>query len=177
MNTKYIKFVQELEMQLKDWKEGFSNIVFLCVGTSSIVGDAIGPMVGTKLKTIENDYLQVYGTLSENLNFNNAVEIIKNIYASYEKPYLITVDAALSKHKKIGDIIIESGYIKLGKALEKNICFYSNANIKCVVGRYYNEKSENLKELYNLKLEESFKMANTVSQGIKNVLKKSNIYV
>ena len=61
------------------------------------------------------------------------------------------------------------GYIKIGKALEKSICFYSNLNIKCVVGKNTNSMINNLAELKNVDKKEVENIVNMVSVGIGKV--------
>ena len=102
--------------------------------------------------------------------------IIEKVYEFYSKPYLVTIDAALSNRTRFGDIIVGSGFIKIGKALEKSICFYSDVTIKCVVGKCYIDKEKNLQELKRLSASKSNKIANDVSTSIKNVLEKTKIY-
>ena len=169
-------FEKELEYSMKELEKGFSHLIFLCVGTDLILGDSIGPIIGTKLKKLENEYIKIFGTLSKTLNFNNARNEINNIYLNYQNPYIITIDAALSNFNEVGDIVLDKGFIKIGKALEKSICFYSNTNIKCVVGNNVCMK-ENLNQLKNIEEQEIYSMANIVYNGIKKVLNKINIYV
>ena len=177
MYQQYLKFRKAFEQEIQQINGGFSDVVFLCIGTNKMIGDAIGPTVGNSLKDIENPVIHVYGDKTKNLHFQNAKETIESIYAEFANPFLITVDAALSRRKPKGEIVLEKGYIKIGKALEKSLCFYSNLNIKCVVGTYYAEKEKNMAELSFIKQEEIYTMASMVASGIKNVLKKSNIYV
>lgn len=178
MHKNYGKFVKEFEKKISSYAENnYSNLVFLCIGTDKIVGDSIGPLVGNRLKNLQNEYLQIYGTLDKTINFINAKDIIEKIYQRLENPYLITIDAALSNTNDKGDIVLSKGYIKIGKALHKSICFYSDINIKCIVGKAYFEKEKNIKELEKANTEEISSMAEFVSNGIKNVLKKSHIYV
>ena len=70
----------------------------------------------------------------------------------------------------MGQVILNKGYIKLGKALEKSICFYSNLNIKCVVGKNTNSMVNNLLELKNVDIEEINNIVQIVSKGIENFL-------
>ncbi len=174
---KYNDFVKEFERNLDDLNEGYSNIIFLCIGTSKIIGDSIGPVIGSRLKEVENEIVQVYGTTDNMVNFINAKEIIESIYSGYEKPYIITIDSTLSNSKEKGDIVLGKGYIKIGKALEKSICFYSNINIKCIVGNSYNHMQKNLEELSNVKLPDIVNMASIVTCGVKKVLEKVDIFV
>lgn len=179
MCKNYWEFIAKFEEKISNvlLQEDYSNLVFLCVGTDKVVGDLVGPIVGNNLKKLENEYLQIYGTLENTLNFRNAKEIIEKVYHDFKNPYLVTIDAALSATNNKGEIILSEGYIKIGKALQKSICFYSDVTIKCVVGKAYEEKDKNLKELKEASLKETTEIAEKVASGIKKVLKKSNIYV
>lgn len=157
--------------------EGISNIVFLCIGTSKIIGDAIGPAIGSRLKCIESEYVQVYGTIEKNLNFKNTKEVIENIFNKYKNPYIVTIDAALSNKRNFGDIVLGSGYIKIGKALEKSLCFNSNISIKCVVGKKYQDKIKNFDVLRSVEIKNLVKFSEYVSNGIIKVVRNVSSYV
>lgn len=179
MQKKYLDFVENFEEKLisANINENFSNIVFLCIGTNKIIGDSLGPIIGDKLKCVENDFMKVYGTTNNTINFSNAQNIIEKVYDEHKNPFLITIDAALSNKEKVGKIFIGKGAIKIGNALEKNICFYSDIIIKCVVGKYFYNKKQNIDELKNVDVNKLFLMSKVVSDGILNVLKNSDIYV
>ena len=171
MYYKYCNFLMQLEEKLMDLDREYSNIVILCIGTKSVTGDAIGPLVGESIKYLENEYVKIYGNFKDTINFKNAREVLSKIYEEYRNPYIITIDAALGNKETVGKILLSKGYIKIGKALEKNICFYSNINIKCVICLNANSKQNNILELKKIKYSEVFEMANLVSQGIKQALK------
>ena len=97
MYNKYLKFVNKLSENINDLNYNYSNIIILCVGTRNIIGDSIGPIIGTNIKKIENEYIKIFGTLQETVNFSNAREIVTSLYNDYENPYIITIDAALGK--------------------------------------------------------------------------------
>lgn len=178
MQKRYFEFVKNFREQvLAGIDDNYSNMVFLCVGTNKIIGDAVGPIIGDRLKFLENDFLKVYGTTNNTLNFSNAQNVIEKIYDEYKNPFLITIDAALSNKEKVGKIFIGKGFIKLGNALEKNISFYSNITIKCVVGNHFYNEKQNIEELKNANTSSVLAMSKIVSMGIVNVLKNFNIYV
>lgn len=172
MHKKQLEFERTLKNRIIKLcrNEEISNIIFLCIGTNKIIGDAIGPIIGSKIKHLENSYIRIYGTEENNLNFNNAKTTIKNIYNNYTKACIITIDAALSNNANLGDIFFGSGFIKIGKALEKNLCFYSDINIKYVVGTSSFNKKENLEVLKNVTQEKISKDALFISKGIENVM-------
>ena len=167
--NRFIDFLQQ--------RGSFSDIVFVCIGTKKLIGDSIGPVIGEELKELENEFVHVYGTIDKNVNFINGKEIIEEINRKYKEPYLITIDAALSTTNRKGDIILGSGYMKIGKALNKSVCFFSNLNIKCVIGKYYNNKEDNLRELSSVRVSDVHRASRVVTDGIKNSFKKLNIYV
>lgn len=171
------KFEIELEEKMINLmiNNEFSDIVFLCIGTSKIIGDAIGPILGSNLKDIENEFIHIYGTIENNLHFNNTKNIINNINRNYINPCIVSIDAALSNKNNIGDIVIGKGFIKLGKALDKNFGVYCNINIKCIVGNYYDDREKNLKILNKVSIEEIIKISSIVSEGIRNVFNKLEI--
>ena len=175
MHNRYTNFVKELQKCLTDVKEDYSNFVILCIGTDEVIGDSIGPTIGSRLKRMENDYFKIYGELKKTLDFFNAKEVINSVYKNYEKPYIVTIDAALSNSNRVGDIILNKGYMKIGKALERSICFYSNININCIVGRNFGTKESNLKELIKADEKSILEMSELVSLGIKKVLEE--VYV
>ena len=75
METFEDKFINYLQN-----RESFSNIVFVCIGTKKLIGDSIGPVIGENLKKFENEFIHVYGTMQNNVNFINGKEIIEEIY-------------------------------------------------------------------------------------------------
>ena len=175
---KYNKFVKILENNLTNIESNYSNIIILCIGTENIIGDSVGPIIGSNIKKLENEIIKIYGCIGENLDFSNTKKIVEQIYKTYINPFIITIDAALSKQKREGEIYISNGYIKIGNALEKSICFYSNVNIKCIVGKYNNiNKKDNINVLNNVSKEEIYNIVEIVSKGVKNVLKNMELYV
>ena len=169
--------MKEFEQEMQSMKNDFSDLVFLCIGTDKVIGDSIGPIVGSSLKEIESNTIHVFGDGGKKQHFLNIKNTLENIYSLYSNPFLITIDAALSSKKSKGEIVLEKGYIKIGKALEKSLCFYANINIKCVVGTYHKQKERNIEELTFINQNEIFTIANIVANSIKKVLKKSDIYV
>ena len=70
----------------------------------------------------------------------------------------------------MGKVILTKGYIKNRKSFrEKLSVFYSNLNIKCVVGKNTNSMINNLAELKNVDKKEVENIVNMVSVGIGKV--------
>ena len=136
------------------------DIVFLCIGTKKVIGDSFGPIVGQMLK--ENTK-NVYGNLVETVNATNIHEKVEEIYMNFSNPYIIVLDSALGSVNMINKIVIGSGGIKPGSALDKDIDKIGDMYINAIVGK--NGRS-NFNELRNVKKEDIFNMSKQVYKAI-----------
>lgn len=156
-------------------KRGYLELVFLCIGTDRMIGDCFGPLVGTKLEETFIDYnifnINIYGTLENNVSYTNIKDIIKNIEKKHKNPYIIAIDAALSNQENVGKIFLSEEKIILGKGLNKKKIEIGDISIKAVVGKNYKMTNYNFYVLQNTSLNMVIKLANTVADGITEVIK------
>lgn len=172
IKEKFIVDFSYIFNKVKKQKE-YSEVTFLCVGTDRITGDCLGPLVGTKLIELLKEYnysnINIYGSLSQNLSYENIGEIIKNIN---KKSIIIVIDAALSKKENIGKIFVQKSKTVLGKSLEKNKIEIGDISIKSVVAKDYKVAKCNFKVLQNISLNAVNMQATIVSEGIFETIKK-----
>lgn len=156
-------------------KRGYLEIVFLCIGTDRIIGDSFGPLVGTKLEKLLENYnifnINIYGTLKQNICYTNVLEILKTIKANHPNACIIVIDAALSTEEKIGKIFVKKEKMLLGKGLHKAKIEVGDISIKAVVGKNYKLSKYNFSSLQNISLNAVIKLADTVAEGIFEVIK------
>lgn len=169
------KFINDFSYtfyKAKSQKE-YSEVTFLCVGTDRITGDCFGPLVGSKLiellKECNYSNINVYGSLEQNLSYENINKIIKSIN---NESIIIVIDAALSKKENIGKIFVSNGKTILGKSLERDKIEIGDISIKSVVAKDYKIAKCNFKALQNISLNVVNTLANIVSEGIFEVIKK-----
>lgn len=170
-----MRFETELEEKFKKFRvtEKFSEIVFLCVGTDKVIGDAVGPIVGSNLrKNKKNDKIRIYGTLEETLNFKNMKEVLEGKVKKHPNPFLVTVDAALGEENVLGEIFVGEGKIALGDSLGRAIEYPSHIYIKGVVGRYHSNPKENIETLRKANKTEVMKLSIQIAKGIDQVIQK-----
>lgn len=142
-----------------------------------IIGDAYGPIVGSMLseiykKEIEEKNIKIIGDLNNSITYST----IKKMDLKFEKDdVIIVIDAALSNKKDIGKIIINSGYIKIGEALNRKRKINSDIKIKAIVAEDKGNKIGNYISLKNVKKEEVVKLAiKTIEKINKKFNKKNN---
>jgi len=172
IKEKFINDFSYIFYKAKSQKE-YSEITFLCVGTDRITGDCFGPLVGSKLiellKKCNYSNINVYGSLEQNLSYENINKIIKNIN---NKSIIIVIDAALSKKENIGKVFVSNGKTILGKSLERDKIEIGDISIKSVVAKDYKIAKYNFKALQNISLNVVNTLANNVSEGIFEAITK-----
>jgi len=112
---------------------GNNELVFLCVGTPHVLGDSLGPAVGTLL----NKYgcQNVYGSLVSPVHALNIQDHYRLIADRYSSPFIIAIDAALGKKNQAGLITIKNGPLYPGKGVGKKIPPVGNLEITGVFDR------------------------------------------
>lgn len=149
-----------------------SKLIFLCIGTDRITGDSFGPLVGYKLKRIFENYnnIEVIGTLENTISMQNILYILDRIYKTYEDPFLIAIDAALSNKKDIGRIIVSKNKMNIGSSYKRKNIFVGDVSIKGIVSKDLRNPKYNFKMLQNTHLNLIMNMADIVALGISNVI-------
>jgi putative sporulation protein YyaC len=124
--------------QLKEWI--FSEIelnaldrpiVILCIGSDRSTGDSLGPLVGSALANKQLNC--VYGTLEYPVHALNISDTIKYISDYFVNPYVIAIDACLGQHSAIGMIQANSGPVRPGAGVNKQLPPVGDFHINGVV--------------------------------------------
>ncbi|SDE77727.1 spore protease YyaC [Sporomusa acidovorans] len=150
-------------------KDGW-EIVVLCIGTDRSTGDALGPLTGTKLKTI-NYFPHVYGTLDDPVHATNLGSMLSTINSSFAHPFIIAVDACLGKLENVGCVTLGHGSVKPGAAVNKDLPAVGNAYITGIVN--VGGFMEHL-VLQSTRLNLVMKMADTIAHGISFALGRNH---
>ncbi len=97
-------------------------VIFLCIGTDTVVGDTLGPLVGTRLSQLLHSDLQVYGTLDKPVDASNIHQTVKDIKSEFEYPLIIAVDAALSTFpERAGLVTFSRDTLQPGAAIRDDL--------------------------------------------------------
>lgn len=170
----YDNFVRNFSSILREKTRNLeiSKLIFLCIGTDRITGDAFGPLVGYKLEHIfkNEDNIKVIGTLNNIICMHNIEEIINNINNIYEEPLLIAIDAALSNKNNIGEIVVSKNKMNIGGSFGKSNIYVGDISIKGIVSKDLKKPRYNFRLLQNTSLNLIMSMADSVVQGIYDVI-------
>ncbi|MDR2519934.1 MAG: spore protease YyaC [Eubacteriaceae bacterium] len=87
----------------------------LCVGSDRRLADCFGPILGSLLA--EATRQEVYGTLSKPVHKENLLFTLDRIRSSCPSAMVITVDAASSSDRPLGDILFSESGVRAASAI------------------------------------------------------------
>lgn len=106
--------------------------VIVCVGSDLVVGDSLGPYIGTELsKKLNNAY--IYGTLDNPITAKETNIIFNNVKKVHPKSQILVIDAAVGDKKDIGLIKVTDRGIKPGLGVNKDLEVLGDVSIIGIV--------------------------------------------
>ncbi len=136
--------------------------IFICIGSDLVLGDSLGPLVGTFLKN-KKVKSYVYGTLNYPITAKEVEYARTYLKQMHPDSIPIAIDAAIGEAGDIGLIRILDKGLKPGLGVDKNLGTVGDISIIGVVA----EKSLKNYNLFNLtRLNLIYKMAEAVANGI-----------
>ena len=142
------------------------EVIIVCIGTNRTQTiDCLGPFVGSILKEDREFNVPVYGTMINPIHALNMTQCITDIKNIHPKSIIIAIDASLSDDNKIGEIVVEKGWIKPAAGINKEFDGVGDYSIKGFVG----PRGINLIEYYT-DLNFIGSMANVIAEGLKKSL-------
>ena len=120
--------------------------VILCIGSTKIIGDSYGPMVGQLLKDTELNAI-VYGSLESPITALNVTDVYNRVKAEYPLNKIIAIDA-FSGDGEHDELKLVSGGIKPGLASGKDLPRIGDVSIIASSATFYGNHS--LSNVYRL---------------------------
>ncbi|MNI48626.1 hypothetical protein D3C73_1031980 [compost metagenome] len=97
------------------------EMVIVCIGTDRSTGDCLGPLVGTALAKFGREHFHLYGTLEEPVHAMNLKDTLQHISQTFQKPYIIGIDACLGQTSSVGSIQVVQGPLRPGAGVNKEL--------------------------------------------------------
>lgn len=95
--------------------------ILLCIGTDRSTGDCLGPLVGSKIDLLQQNFFTVYGTLDKPVHASNLRETLHEINTFFNNPFIIAVDACLGRMENVGSIHLGNGSLQPGAGVNKEL--------------------------------------------------------
>lgn len=140
--------------------------IIICIGSDLVLGDSLGPLVGTFLKKRKfRGY--IYGTLNSPITAKEVEYAKTYIKLMHPNSVIIAIDAAVGSQDDIGLIKVQNSGLKPGLGVNKNLGTIGEIGIIGVVAA----KSIKNYNLFNLtRLNLIYKMAERIADGIENYI-------
>lgn len=108
-------------------------IILICIGTDRSTGDALGPLIGSKLIEKNLSSFPIFGTLDTPVHALNLTDTLLHIRDTFDNPFIIGIDASLGSEKNIGSITLAKGPLYPGSAFHKKLPSVGNIHITGIV--------------------------------------------
>lgn len=131
-------------------EEILKSILFLCIGDSNIVGDSLGPLIGSFIEKNKQKYknVKVIGTIENPIRYKDIDKIKRE-----KSQHIIVIDSALGNEKNIGKLLINNSCLNAGTSINLGKKINGDIIIKGIVGKNHNNEKLNLVELKKVKYE------------------------
>ena len=140
--------------------------IIICVGSDMILGDSLGPLVGTMLKR-KNVSAYVYGTLTYPITAKEVNYAKKYLKLMHPDSVAVAVDAAVGNSDDVGLLRVLNRGLKPGLGVDKELDMIGDISIIGIVA----SKSLKNYNLFNLtRLNLVYKMAEKIAFGIENYI-------
>ena len=139
---------------------------FICIGSDLVLGDSLGPLVGTFLKK-KNVGSYIYGTLNFPITAKEIEYARTYLKQMHPNSISIAIDAAIGNSDDVGLIRVLDKGLKPGLGVNKNLGTVGDVSIIGVVASKSN-KNFNLFNLTRLNL--IYKMAENIANGIEKYI-------
>lgn len=146
--------------------------LFVCIGTTRLIGDSFGPLVGTYLKRIIKDKkdIEIIGDIEKEITYNNLEQMLDKEHK--KEYYIIAIDSAVGSKENLGKFIIETKEMEIGKSVGINNKRVGNLSIKYVIAEYNKNIEENIKRINNVDFQDinnkAYVLAKSINECIKN---------
>lgn len=141
--------------------------IYVCIGSDLVLGDSLGPLVGTMLKQ-KCENLYVYGTLTQPITAKEVEYAKTYLKQMHPNSLLVAVDAAVGNENDVGLIKVANKGLKPGLGVNKNLSTIGDVSI---IGIVCGKSLKNY-NLYNLtRLSLVYKMTEQIVGGIKEYSK------
>lgn len=140
--------------------------IFICIGSDLVLGDSLGPLVGTLLKN-KNIRSYIYGTLNFPITAKEVEYARTYLKQMHPSSISIAIDAAVGNPDDVGLIRVINKGLKPGLGVDKNLGTVGDLSIVGVVAG----KSLQNYNLFNLtRLNLIYKMAEVIANGIEKYI-------
>lgn len=137
--------------------------VIVCIGSDLVIGDSLGPIVGTMLQ--QKNYLSnyVYGTLRAPVTAKEIKYVEAFIRHTHPNSKIIAIDAAVGLDSEVGLVKLSEGSLNPGSGANKRLKSIGDV---CFLGIVAPKSAFPYQSLELTRLHTVYRMAEIITQSI-----------
>ena len=135
--------------------------VIICIGSDLVVGDSLGPYVGSELNKRLNGKAYVYGTLQSPITAKEILTVKEHVSKIHPNSQTIIIDAAIGNEEELGYVKISNCGIKPGLGVNKDLPQIGDVSIIAILSSKI-DKTNNFTTRFSL----VYKTANDIINGV-----------
>ena len=135
--------------------------VLACIGTDAVIGDSLGPLVGSFCEDRLRGKTFVYGTFSHPVTAMDVEPLVKFLKTVHPSVKILAIDAAVGAVDEIGTIRMSDRPLKPGAGVDKNLSVVGDANVIAVVAERSSSGALGL-----VRLSKVYEAAKVIADGI-----------
>lgn len=99
------------------------ELTIVCIGTDRSTGDALGPLVGSRLAQIVPHDVKLMGTLEQPVHAANLHDVVLELQNDdeHKNRFTIAVDACLGRSESVGYVSVKPGPLHPGTGVNKSL--------------------------------------------------------
>jgi len=140
--------------------------VFMCIGSSRIKGDNLGPTVGELLTKKHNIKTYVYGTEKRPLTAKNVISVY-NFVKKNHNAKIFVIDASIGNETDCGMVSVYKGGLSPAAACKKALPCIGDYSLICNVSMFFNQATVSLMSARLLSVKE---IAENIALGVNDAL-------
>lgn len=157
-------------LALSELIENKTTPIILCIGSDLALGDSLGPLTGTMLKSKKTNAF-IYGTLKKPITAKEIRYINRYLSLLHPNSKVIAVDAAIGEQQDIGLIKVYNQGLKPGLGAQKDLETVGDISILGIVAV---KSFMNYNLMSSTRLNMIYQMAEIISDGIHSFMLSSS---
>ena len=145
--------------------------IIVCVGSDLVLGDSLGPLVGTLLKQ-KGGGTYIYGTLNCPITAKEIEYAKTYLKQLHPESFIIAIDAAVGASDDIGLIKLQNKGLRPGLGVNKSLGEIGDVS---VIGIVATKTFQNYSLFNTTRLNLVYKMATKIAEGITDYIDKREL--
>lgn len=140
--------------------------VIVCVGSDLVIGDSLGPLVGTMLSEQAHIAGYVYGTLRSPVTAKEIRYLQSFLKKTHPRSKVIAIDASFGQQNEIGLIKLTDAPLRPGSGVNKSLQEIGDV---CILGIVAQKSAFPVQTLDLIRLSAVYRMAELIAKTVSTI--------